>query len=187
MEPFEYVVVLTSLILGLGIAQILTSVADIFSNLKNVNIGYTHTLLVMVVFALHIQEWWYSYQYAHQVEVWTLPLVLFLLIYPISLFTLARMIFPTGLRGHETDLEAYYYDQWKWFYIIFLFTPIISLLQNMIISGYGIQTQVLQIALALVILSFLVFKIKNRIAHITFLCIQILIWIIAMFADNTQL
>ena len=49
MEPFEYVVVLTSLILGLGIAQILTSVADIFSNLKNVNIGYTHTLLVMVV------------------------------------------------------------------------------------------------------------------------------------------
>ena len=112
MEPFEYVVVLTSLIIGLGITQIITGTADIISNIKNVTISYSHSLLVMVVFILLIQEWWYSYQYANQVVTWTLPLVLFLLVYPISLYTLARMIFPTGLRGHETDLEAYYYEQW---------------------------------------------------------------------------
>jgi len=177
LEPFEYVVILTSLILGLGITQILMGAADIFSNLKNVNVGYAHSLLIIVVFNLHIQEWWESYHMANQVREWTMPMVLFTLVYPISLFTLARMIFPTGLRESETDLDKYYFDQWPWFFIVFLLVPVISFLQNVIIGGYGYETQILQYLLATVIIIFLVFKIRNHWAHIGFLVLQIIIWI----------
>lgn len=177
LEPFEYVVILSSLILGLGITQILTGAADIFSNLKNVNIGYAHSLLIIVVFNLHIQEWWESYQMANKVEEWTVPMVLFVLVYPISLFTLARMIFPTGLRESETDLDAYYYDQWPWFFVIFLLVPVISFLQNILIGGYGYETQILQYLLATVIIIFLAFRVSNKWAHISFLVLQIILWI----------
>ncbi len=187
LEPFEYVVILTSLILGLGITQILTGAADISSNLENVKVGYAHSLLIIVVFNLHIQEWWESYHMANQIEEWTIPMVLFVLIYPISLFTLARMIFPTGLRESETDLDAYYYDQWPWFFVIFLLVPVISFFQNIIIGGYGIASQIPQFSLATVILIFLLFRIKNRWAHVGFLILQIILWIVWLALEERVL
>ncbi len=187
LEPFEYVVILTSLILGLGITQILTGAADIFSNLKHVNIGYAHSLLIIVVFTLHIQEWWESYHTAHLIKEWSMGMVLFVLLYPVSLFTLARMIFPTGLREAETDLDAYYFDQWPWFFCIFLLVPVISFFQNILIGGYAIETQITQFALTAAILIFLIFRISNRWAHVIFLSLQIFIWILWLSLENRVL
>ncbi|MEM8892978.1 MAG: hypothetical protein AAGC88_00285 [Bacteroidota bacterium] len=187
MEPFEYVVVLTSLILGLGIAQILTSLADIVSNAKNVKLGVAHSFMVFVIFMNLIQEWWHSYQYTNTVEVWTLPLVLFLLVYPIFLFLLARMLFPTGIRGHETDLNAYYYDQWPWLFSIFLTIPIVSFFQNVFVSNLTVMSQVSQIILVLAYGAFLIFNIRNRIAHIIFTGAQSVAWIAFVFVDDSVL
>lgn len=187
MEPFEYVVVLSSLILGLGIAQLLTGIADILSNLKNVKPGLAHSSMVLVVFLLHIQEWWYSYQYLYEVKVWTLPLVLFLLIYPIFLFLLARMLFPTGLRAHETDLEEYYFDQWKWLFVMVLGIVVVSFLQNVIVSDWAIGSQVPQFIMALAYLFFLIFNIKNKTAHNVFLALQGIALIVLAFFDPYQL
>ena len=187
MEPFEYVVVLFSLILGLGIAQLLTGIADIVSNLKNTKTGLAHSVMIFNVFLLHIQEWWYSYQYANDVEVWTLPLVLFLLIYPILLFMLARMLFPTGLRGHETNLEEYYYDQWKWFFGIILSIIVVSFLQNIIVSGWAITSQIPQYLMALAYIIFLTLDIRNRKAHNIFVILQGLAWLIWAIVDPYEL
>jgi phosphotransferase system glucose/maltose/N-acetylglucosamine-specific IIC component len=114
MDPFEYVVVLTSLILGLGIAQILTGIADVLTNLRNTKLYLPHILFVLVIFLLHIQEWWINFQYASEVPLWTLKIVLCVLSYPILLFVMARMAFPTGIRGNETDFKKHYHDQWRY-------------------------------------------------------------------------
>ncbi len=187
MEPFEYVVVLFSLILGLGIAQLLTGIADVLSNLKNVKVGYAHTIMVFNVFLLHIQEWWYSYQYTNEVDVWTLPLVMFLLIYPILLFLLARMLFPTGVRGHETDLDEYYYDQWKWFFFLLLGIIVVSFLQNIIVSGWAIFSQIPQYVMAFIYIGFITLDIKNKKAHNVLLTLQAIAWIIAIVLDPYEL
>ena len=88
MEPFEYVVVLTSLILGLGIAQILTGVSDIISHWKQIKFSLPHGIYIMVVFLIHIQEWWINYQYSKELMVWTLPVVLSILVFPILLYAI---------------------------------------------------------------------------------------------------
>jgi hypothetical protein len=168
MDPFEYVVVLTSLILGLGIAQLLTGIADVISTFRNVKLYLPHTLFVVVIFLLHIQEWWINYQYASEVPVWTLKTVLSLLTYPIMLFIMARMIFPTGLRSHETDFKVYYHDQWRNLFFIGLLTVIQSILQNIFISHIAIAVQLPQLAYMSVYLVFIVFKIENHIAHLIF-------------------
>lgn len=187
MEPFEYFVVLSSLILGLGITQILTNVADIISNLKNVKLSVAHSVFVFNLFLLHIQEWWYTYQYIDHITVWTLPLVLFLLTYPILLYLLARMLFPTGLRGHETDLEEYYYDQWKWLFSIFLSIVVISFLQNVLISGLPVSEQILQFILGGGLLLFIVLDVQNRRAHHIFLILQGIGGILLTLFDPFQL
>lgn len=187
MEPFEYVVVLSSLILGLRIAQLLTGVADILSNYKQIKPGLAHAVFIFNVFLLHIQEWWYSYQYINEVRVWTLPLVLFLLLYPITLFLLARMLIPTGLRGHETDLEQYYYDQWQWFFGLHLAIVVTSFLQNVFVSGHPVSGQILLFLLSVVFISFLSFKITSKKAHNAFAIALAIAWIIIILLDTYEL
>ncbi|MBX2916563.1 MAG: hypothetical protein KF856_14935 [Cyclobacteriaceae bacterium] len=62
MSPFEYVSVLISIILGLGITQIVTGVADVIQNWRNVKLYLPHALWVMFVFFLHMQERWVLYE-----------------------------------------------------------------------------------------------------------------------------
>lgn len=187
MDPFEYFVVLSSLILGLGIAQLLTGIADIVSNLRNVRPGLAHSIIVFNVFLLHIQEWWYTYQYTYDIKVWTLPLVLFLLIYPILLFLLARMLFPTGLRSHETNLEEYFYDQWRWFYSIILVIVVVSFLQNIIVSGWEVTSQIPQYVMTLLYVGFLTLDIKDKRAHNVLLILQAIAWIMWTIFDPYNL
>lgn len=166
MEPFEYVVVLTSLILGLGIAQILTGLADILSNLKQVKLSIPHGLLTATVFLLHIQEWWINYEYSLQVKLWTLPIILAILTYPILLFLLARMLFPTGIRGHETDLDAYYRDQWPWFFGIAFGTMVISIWQNMFLQGLPLADSWPQLTFGTIYLTVMLLRVRQKWVHI---------------------
>ncbi|MEQ8474156.1 MAG: hypothetical protein RIC35_23375 [Marinoscillum sp.] len=177
MDPFEYVVVLQSLILGLGIAQLLTGSADVISNLKNVKPGFAHSFMVFNIFLMHLQEWWYSYQYGLEITAWTLPIVIVLLIYPILLFILARMLFPTGLRGNEKDLKEYFFDQWQWFYAILVAIPVVSMFQNVLISGKDISLQIPQFAMIIIYSAFILTNVKSVRIHNVFQVIQTIIWI----------
>ncbi len=187
MEPFEYVVVLTSLILGLGIAQILTSVADVLSHLKNVKLSVPHTLMTAVIFFLHIQEWWINYQNAHVVGSWTLGVVLSVLTYPILLFTLARMMFPTGIRGHETDLDAYFRDQWRWLYSIILATIVISIWQNLYIHQIPLAESWPQMLYAVVYLVFILWKEPSQKAHIVLQVLAVITMVVYIVVNDTTL
>ncbi len=183
MDPFEYFVVLQSLILGLGIAQLLTGAADVISNAKNTKLGLAHTLFVLVVFLMHLQEWWYSYQYIFEIKEWTSPLIMFLLVYPILLFLLARMLFPTGLRSHENDLEKYYYDQWKPMFVVMFLIVLMSLLQNVFISGFDWSSQIPQYAMMIVLFGFLGLNVKTKLAHKILQVLIFLAWLLAGVLD----
>ncbi len=187
MDQFEYVVVLTSLILGLGIAQILTGVADVLSNIKNVKFYLPHTLFVVFIFLLHIQDWWINYEYAAEVESWTLKIVLLILVYPIALFIMARMIFPTGLRGHETDFKQYYYDQWRYLFIIGLSTVVLSISHNVVISNIPLTAQFVQLGYLMVYLIFIITKTKNHWAHLIFQLITFVSIVIYILSDFSML
>ena len=185
MDPFEYFIVLQSLILGLGIAQLLTGAADAISNLRNVKLGFAHTLMVLIVFSMHFQEWWYSYEYTHEIEEWTSPLVMFLLVYPILLYLLARMLFPTGLRSHENDLEEYYFDQWKPLFLVMFAIVVMSYLQNVFISGWAPSSQIPQYAMIIVLFAFLGLDVKRKLAHNILMTLIFLAWLAAGILDPT--
>ena len=187
MEPFEYVVVLTSLILGLGIAQILTSVADIVSNVKNVKLCLPHALLTLAVFLLHILEWWINYQYSAVVKEWTLGIILSILVYPILLFLLARMLFPTGIRGHETDLNHYFFDQWRWFYGIALATFLVSAWQNTFIQKLAIMDSWPQFLTGSIYLIVILLNTRNSWVHSILQIASIIGLIIFLMTDDTAL
>lgn len=168
MEPFEYVVVITSLITGLGIAQLLTGTADIISHYRSVKISYPLLLMIGSTFLNHYQEWFYNYQYSYYIQDWSMKVILGLVIYPITLFILARMLFPTGLRSQESDLDAYYYDQWRPLFSVNIMVILISVFQDMFFSGIGPLEQLPKFVLIAAHLVFIGFNVTNRKAHVTF-------------------
>lgn len=168
MDPFEYVVVITSLITGLGIAQILNGIADIVSDIKNIRLSAPLSLLILGTFLNLIQEWFYNYQYATHVESWTLMIVMSVLIYPILLFLLARMLVPTGLKSDVTDLDGYYFEQWKWFFWLGGAIILVSVFHDIFLSGFTLQDQILKLVLIAAHLVFLLFNVQNRKAHYVF-------------------
>lgn len=174
MDPFEYVVVITSLITGLGIAQILNGMADTISHLKSTKLSAPLSMMAFSTLLNLIQEWFYTYQYAASVESWTLLLVLGVLIYPTLLFVLARMLVPTGLRSLESDLQVYYKDQWRELFIVSALVIFASIFHDLFISKISIVSQLPKIIVIVAHLVFIIFKITNKTAHFVFQLLALL-------------
>jgi hypothetical protein len=183
MEPFEYVVVLTSLIIGLGITQILTGVADMVAQYRKVNFSTPHSIYVMVIFLLHIQEWWINYEYAKHIEVWSLQTVFGILIYPILLFIQARLLFPTGPRSGDTDMVMYYEDQWRWLFSIGAWTVIISIWHDILVQEIPLMEEIPKFVLLAIYIGLVVFNVKKKIVHIAFLGLLLIALLIYIATD----
>jgi len=187
MEPFEYIVVLTSLILSLGIAQILNGIADMFAAFKKVKFSYAHTVLTVVVFLVYIQDWFYSYFYAQQIQEWDLPNILYILAFPIILFIESRFLFPTGSRSQETDMEAYFFENWRIIYSLFATTITLSIIANIVYSGYTLVEQVPLFIYLGIYLLYIIMNIKDKMLHNIFVTLQLAAWIGFVFLDSTVL
>ena len=158
ISPFEYVAVLISIILGLGITQILTGIADLFHKSEKVKLYWPHTLWMLLVLFLHVQEWWVMYELKDFTQ-WRLPTFLFIMLYPINLFLLARMLFPTSLKGKVIDLKVFYLKKYRKLFILFILLGVLSVLYNVLILNLSILTQSIQ---GLIILCFVGITIKEN-------------------------
>ena len=134
MTPFEYVSVLTSIILGLGVTQILTGIADLVHQWEKVKLYWPHLLWVVLVFVLHIQEWWITYQ-LHTIESWRLPTFLFFILVPVNLFILARILFPFNLQEDVIDLKVFYFENFRKFFLWTMILNVLSIITNVIVDG----------------------------------------------------
>lgn len=152
ISPFEYVTVLMSIILGLGISQILTGVADLFHKSQKVRLYWPHTLWVLFVLVLHIQEWWVTYE-LKTYPSWRLPVFLFIMLYPINLFVLARMLFPLSLKGKQIALKDFYLKNYRKIFLLFTFSGVLSALYNLFVLHMDFPTQILQVLLVLIFIS----------------------------------
>ncbi len=106
MSLFEFLMVLVSIIIGLGIAEVLTGVARTIRARSSVRYYTLHGVAVATVFVALVQQWWESWG-LRDVPSWSFPALGVLLLGPISLFLMGHLLFPQNLEG--ADLEEYYF------------------------------------------------------------------------------
>ncbi len=146
MSAFEYITVLISIVLSLGIAQILTGIAGLIKKSHKVVLYWPHVLWVLFVLLLHIQEWWITYQLKGY-HPWKLPFFLFIMIYPINLFVMARLLFPDKLKGKVIDLKLFYFKTYRKLSLLLILSAIFSILYNLLILNLAMADQILQLLL----------------------------------------
>ena len=164
MSPFEYVTVLISIILGMGITQIVTGIADIIHQWNKMKLYWPHVLWMLLVFVMHIHEWWYTYDLKKH-ESWYLISFLFLILYPIMLFVLARILFPFGSMETETDFKVFYFENYRKFFLIVMILVMLSVAQDIFLEGYEWQGQILKLLIVVALGTISVKKISNELLH----------------------
>ena len=185
MTPFEYITVLVSIILGLGIAQIVTGIAHFIHGSNKVKLYWPHMLWIIMTFFLHIQEWWVFYEYKSFTS-WKLLTFIFVILYPIGLFIQARILFPFDNFEEETDLKKFYYENYRTYFGLVALMAVLSFIDNVVIRHMAIQEQIVQIVLCTIMSLLAIFKLKKEWIHQLIAIVLLGIMVISMAANWDQ-
>lgn len=150
MSAFEYVTVLIAIVLSLGIAQILTGVASMIKKSHKMIYYWPHLLWTLFILLLHIQEWWIMYELKEQ-HPWRLPFFLFIMIYPVNLFLLARLLFPDKFSGKVIDMKQFYFATFRKMFLLLSLSAFVSILYNLFVLYMSFTDQILQAMLMVVV------------------------------------
>jgi len=179
LSPFEYVVVLTSIILGMGITQLITGFAGIVLRWNDVKLYWPHLVLIVLIFVIHIQDWWATYALRNNTS-WNLPMFLFIILYPVNLYILARILFPIRWSPVPVDLKVFFFDNFRKIYLFMLFLPVHSIIENYFFRGYVLKDQVVQFILIITLGSIVISNRRDEWVHKTLAVFFILLCIASM-------
>jgi hypothetical protein len=126
MDPFSYLSVLISIILALGMTQVLTGVGEMLQARTRRRIYWVHAVWVFNLFLFLVIAWWIFYRWRNITE-WTYYLFLFVLISPTILYLASLVLFPPRESHGETvqDYRSHYYANRRSFFALFgLWVPV---------------------------------------------------------------
>ncbi len=164
LTPFEYVTVLISIIIGMGITQILSGLANIILRWEQVKTYWPHFILVILAFIIHIQEWWVMYD-LRSYQYWRLPTFLFIILYPVNLYILARILFPIKWGTDQYDLKFFYFANYRKIYLFIITLAILAIIDNVFIMDYSVADQIIQLFLVIVLSVVTIFKREEEWVH----------------------
>ena len=123
MQPFEFVMIVVSIIVALGVAELLVGVARILRG--ELSPYWIHAIWVVNLLVLQLQYCWSLFDHEARSE-WVFVDLVMLLTPPIILFLVSSLLFPG--RDDRGELAEFYYSKRK---------PVFGLLAGLMLY-YGI-------------------------------------------------
>lgn len=135
MDAFSYLSVLLSIILGLGLTQLLTAAGRLIRHRDRVRADWLPLLWATVLLVVYIQSWWAMFG-LRSLRDWTFIAFLIVLAQTITLYMMAAVILPEQVEETGVDLGAHYARHHRWFFGFFLATLCISLVKDRVLAGH---------------------------------------------------
>jgi len=140
MDQFEYVMVLVSIIVGLGIAHILFGIGGIIDRLTGerepLTLSLVHASWLAGLFGWLISFWWWEYRFSERVEEWTVGLYFFLVFYAVVLFILTVVLVPRTW-DNVASLNEYFLQRRTWCYWLWAFANLLDLVDSYLKGGWN--------------------------------------------------
>ena len=114
MDMFNYVMVLASVIIGLGITHLLQGIAGIVQHPGRDKTYWIHLAWVAATFLRAIFWWWYEFPLSKTAQ-WTFSLYFFVLFYAFLIYLWCALLFPRDLAGYD-GFKEYFYSRKGWFF-----------------------------------------------------------------------
>lgn len=143
MESFEYVMVLVSIVIGLGVTHILTAMGTAIHRLRGhgdpITLEPVYLMWVGFVLIWLISFWWFEFKFQSLTIEWTYGLYVFIVSYAIALFLLAVVLVPDRMEGVGNSYE-YFMAGRRWFFGALFVTNGIDVIDTFIKgSSWGLR------------------------------------------------
>jgi len=115
LEIFNFLAIVMSIIVGLAITTTLDGLSKMIEYRKNVRPYWVHILWVLSLLFL-ILQYWFGILAFQQVQAWTYPTFVIMLLPPIALYMVADLAFPDFEEGKKYIMRDYFYAQRRWFF-----------------------------------------------------------------------
>lgn len=136
MTPYEHLSVLISIVLGLGIAHLLTTVHELVQARARVKVYWLSILWFLLIFVSLIEWWWASFALRTTLK-WNFFYFLFILMSPVSMYLAAAFVLPDDSEesGGIIDLRRYYYENAAWLFGILAVSPAFDAIRRGLEAG----------------------------------------------------
>jgi hypothetical protein len=136
MDPFEYLVVLTSIVLGLAVTRVIAGVGNIIQTRRKKRSYWVHIVWMINLLLTITIVWWVAYRWRMQ-QHWTFFLFLWLLLTPTLLYLISALIFPdTDEAVLVSDWHVYYYEHHRDIFLLYALVFPLDLIDTML-KGFG--------------------------------------------------
>ena len=160
MDLFEYLMVMVSIVLGLGVTQALRGLGKLA---RSPSSFLPMTIWAITLFYLHIQVWWGLWDLAN-VESWNQLSFFLVIALPCSLFAAIELLMPLGSEA-DTDWESHYFDVRNWFLGAVCMFSIVAVLTSYILNDVPL-THPYRIVQGIVTVAAIIgFFTQSKIAH----------------------
>lgn len=140
MNRFEYIMVLVSIIVGLGITHILLGVGAILDRMSVPGTAFrpslAHSSWLGFVFTWMILFWWWEYRFAELQPGWNVSLYFFLVLYGVILFLLAVVLVPRSW-DQVVDLDEYLIQRRFSFYSLLFAATVLDVVDSYLKGGWS--------------------------------------------------
>ena len=133
MNEFEYISVLLSILIGLGVTQLLSGIARLIRDGRALAPAWWIFVITATLLLGNFQVWWISFAW-RGVEEWTFFSYVTFMIQPVLLYLLAYLILPADLHLDGEALARAFIAKRKPFYVIVALVPPATFLQQCMLA-----------------------------------------------------
>ena len=134
MHAFDYLAILISIVLGLGLTQVLAAVARWLELRAEVKAYLPAGLWAAFLLLVQVQTWWAMFGLREQ-SAWSFLQFATVLTQPALLYLLAALALP-GPGSAERDLKAFFLTHRRWFFGLFLALLVVSVTKDRVVGGH---------------------------------------------------
>lgn len=156
MGMFEYVIVLTGVVIGLALTHLMQGVAKIIEHPARVRIWWVHLAWVAYMFVSAVFWWWWEYQ-LRLIGSWTFQLYAFVVGYAFFMYVICAVLFPAEIEPYD-GFKEYFMARRRWFFGMLIAWLAIDLLDTWAkgaahFHSLGLEYPIAQAGLALICLA----------------------------------
>jgi hypothetical protein len=149
---FEYVIVLTGVVIGLALTHLMQGVAKIIEHPTRVHIWWVHLGWVVYMFVSAVFWWWWEYR-LRLITSWSFQLYGFILAYAFLIYLICALLFPSDIAPFP-GFKEYFLARRQWFFGLLIAWLAVDFLDtwakgSAYFSSLGIEYPIAQACLAL--------------------------------------
>jgi hypothetical protein len=137
LSVFEYLGVLLSVVIGLGLTHLLTGLSKTIHHRDTLRTYWVHLMWVFNIALYIVAIWWGMFWWSGQ-SSWSFLQFLFILLYAIVLFLLASLLFPWDMTPDQ-DLEEHFWRTRPWFFSILATAWLIDIPETVLKGQEGLR------------------------------------------------